>query len=71
MKAKYLYRIEFASKEEGFRPIMIRINEPNIEGYPKLITLSCGRFFFPFSSLDLPQIINRLITTNEALKKLK
>lgn len=69
MKAKYLYRHEFPSNEEGFRPIQIRINKPDTDGYPKFISLSCGRYFFPFSIKDLDDVIKELLLVREECKK--
>jgi len=68
----YLYRREIPSNEEGFKSIQIRVNEdPNIKGYPKLVTLSSGRFFFPFSIKDLKNLITELKWILKEASKIK
>lgn len=66
MKFKYLYRIEHQSNEEGFRPIQIRVNDKDT--YVRIVTLSSGRFFFPFSLADIENIIKELLYIRENFK---
>lgn len=66
MKFKYLYRHDNPSNEEGFRPIQIRVNDKDT--YVRIVTLSSGRFFFPFSLKDIDLVIKELLFVRENFK---
>lgn len=66
MKFKYLYRIDIPSNEEGFRPIQVRVNDRDT--YVRIVTLSSGRFFFPFSLADIDNVIKELLFIREKFK---